>query len=479
MTSLPPVLLPIICGMEQRPIAFVDLETTGLSACANRITEIGVVTVDCDRVEEWGSLINPGVRVGEGSRWLDAEGESALRDAPRFGDIARDLARRLSGHLLVAHNARFDFGFLKAEFERLGIHFCSAVLCSAMLSRKLYPRLARHDMDTLMAHHNLFAGPRHRALPDANLVWQLWQAIGRDHSSEALMCAVDELLAGPVLPDRLDSALIDKLPDRPGIYFLHDAQNRAFHIGHAANLRLHLTGYFRIDRISVKALEVASRISNITYRVTEGVLGAKLQASVLAKTRSVENPPAAEDEVFTWKFCPDRYPSIKLASWSRADTRIVGETFGLYGSERKARNALLRLATAHRLCHCLLGISSSADLECLACRDNDRGVACGGRVQRLQHLTRSHIAISPLKTVPWPYSGPVAIRERADLHVLNEWRFLGTARTESEIHDIAGAPLPPFDNEIYNFLVKTVARLPRRKMVDLSDRVRSSLAGNL
>jgi DNA polymerase-3 subunit epsilon len=147
----------------------------------------------------------------------------------------------------------------------------------------------------------------------------------------------------------------------------------------------------------------------------------------------------------------------------------------MYGSERKARNALLRLALAHRLCHGVLGIADGAATACLACREGERGAACGARIQRLQHLTRTHIALKSLTTVPWPYRGPVAIRERSDIHLFNEWRFLGTARTDSEVYELADAPLPPFDEAIYDLLTKTVTRLSRRKIVDLPERLRSRL----
>ena len=100
-------------------LAFVDVETTGLSPTENRIAEIGVVTVDADgRVEHWTTLLRTSSR-GERSAPLGSS-PYGTRDAPCFSDIAADLARRLDGRLFVAHNARFDHAFLRAEFERWG-----------------------------------------------------------------------------------------------------------------------------------------------------------------------------------------------------------------------------------------------------------------------------------------------------------------------------------------------------------------------
>jgi len=153
------------------PLAFVDLETSGLSPSTGRITEIGVITVDDSEVIEWTTLINPGTRISERSRSFNGIADEVVAAAPQFKDIAGDLSKRLAGRLFIAHNARFDFGFLRAEFQRVGIEFQPQVLCSVMVSRKLYSQFAGHDLDTLMLRHELKAEIRHRALPDARLVW--------------------------------------------------------------------------------------------------------------------------------------------------------------------------------------------------------------------------------------------------------------------------------------------------------------------
>src|SRR6202521_6389070 len=147
---------------EQRPtldpftrLAIVDVETTGFSPAENRIAEIGVVTIAGDRVDRWTTLIRPSQRGQSASSIVSEPGR--LDDAPSFSDIAADLAQRLSGCLLIAHNARFDHSFLRAEFERVGISFNPEVLCSVMLSRKLYPHLATHDLDSLIECHALHA----------------------------------------------------------------------------------------------------------------------------------------------------------------------------------------------------------------------------------------------------------------------------------------------------------------------------------
>jgi DNA polymerase-3 subunit epsilon len=120
--------------MQDRRYAFVDLETSGVSPSEDRITEIGIVLVDGDTlVEEWSSLLDPGVPIPPEITALTGITNEMLRGAPRFAALLPEVGRRLEGRVFVAHNARFDYGFLKAEFRRAGERFGADVLCTVRL----------------------------------------------------------------------------------------------------------------------------------------------------------------------------------------------------------------------------------------------------------------------------------------------------------------------------------------------------------
>src|SRR6185295_13239164 len=116
--------------LAAKRLAFVETETTGLDPARDRVIEIGVVTVDSGRAEEWTTLINPRTTRARASRLLHELDPERARSLPRFGEVADSLRQRLEGALFIAHNARFDYTFLRAEFERAGIHFEADVLCS-------------------------------------------------------------------------------------------------------------------------------------------------------------------------------------------------------------------------------------------------------------------------------------------------------------------------------------------------------------
>lgn len=118
-----------------QPLAFVDLETTGASATKDRITEIGIVLVDDDGVREWSQLVHPQMRIPLFIEQMTCISNAMVENAPTFDQVAEEVDALLQGRLFIAHNARFDYGFLKNEFKRVGLLFKPQVLCTVKLSR--------------------------------------------------------------------------------------------------------------------------------------------------------------------------------------------------------------------------------------------------------------------------------------------------------------------------------------------------------
>ena len=138
------------------PLAIVDLETTGAHPAWDRVTEIAVLEVVQDEVlSEWSTLVNPGTSIPPAIQALTGITNAMVADAPDFEDLAAGLYERLEGRIFVAHNARFDYGFLRYAFERAGMRFQARTLCTVKLSRRLYPRHAGHNLDSLIDRHQL------------------------------------------------------------------------------------------------------------------------------------------------------------------------------------------------------------------------------------------------------------------------------------------------------------------------------------
>ena len=176
--------------MLDRPLILLDLETTGATASFDRITEIGLIEVENgEYVREWSTLVNPQMHISSFIESLTGISNEMVADAPTFAAVAAELTARLAGRLLVAHNARFDYGFLRAEFARLDTAYASEVICTVKLSRKLFPGHRRHNLDTLIERHEIQCEARHRALGDARVLWDLLATWRVNPGCDALVAA--------------------------------------------------------------------------------------------------------------------------------------------------------------------------------------------------------------------------------------------------------------------------------------------------
>src|SRR5919106_159771 len=173
--------------MYEHPLAIVDVETTGSDPATDRVTEIALLEVNKFVLNErWSTLVNPGAPVPGAIQALTGITQAMVERAPRFADIAAELYERLAGRVFVAHNARFDYGFLRREFDRAGLKYVAKTVCTVRLSRRLYPGERGHDLDSLIERHGLECEARHRAAPDAAAVWQFLCAAAADHGEEVL-----------------------------------------------------------------------------------------------------------------------------------------------------------------------------------------------------------------------------------------------------------------------------------------------------
>lgn len=172
-----------------------------MSAAQERITEIGLVEVaDGECVGRWSQLVNPQRSIPPFIEALTGITDEMVEHAPTFGQLAPGLFQRLEGKVLIAHNARFDCGFLKSEFERTGMVYHPRVLCTVKLSRKLFPEHRRHNLDSLIERHGLKCSARHRALGDAEVLWQFLQKVQAEVDAERMQAALRAQLEKPVPP---------------------------------------------------------------------------------------------------------------------------------------------------------------------------------------------------------------------------------------------------------------------------------------
>ncbi len=156
--------------LDECAFAVVDVETTGMRASGDdRITEIAVVVVHGGRREVViDSLINPGRPIPPAICALTNITNAMVRNAPAFADVADRVVAALAGRVFVAHNARFDWGFVRAELRRAReLALDGPQLCTVRLARRLVKGVRSCGLDNLTQHFGFENPARHRAAGDA------------------------------------------------------------------------------------------------------------------------------------------------------------------------------------------------------------------------------------------------------------------------------------------------------------------------
>lgn len=457
--------------MLDQHLVFVDLETTGATATHDRVTEVGLVEVERGRLAaEWSTLVNPGVSIPPAIQALTGITNGMVALAPSFEEISDDLLRRLDGRLLVAHNARFDYGFLRNEFQRAGIRYSSRVLCTVRLSRRLFPQHARHNLDALIARHGIDCDARHRALGDARALWQLVQRWQRELDPATVAAAAAELVKSPTVPAGLSANVFDDIPEAPGVYLFHGENRLVLYVGKSTNLRGRVMAHFSGDHRVNKDMKIAREVVGIDWIETAGELGALIEESRLVKQLApvYNRRLRRSSELCSWYWrTSDSRNAPRLVAARDLDLAQFDHLYGLFRSRAGAIEALREIATAHELCPILLGLEKRKG-PCFAYQIKRCRGACVGKETRGRHALRLAQALAGLRMRPWPFKGRIGVREtapggdRSDLIVLDRWCYLGTVRSEHELHELEEARARPvFDLDTYKILTRFFDR-PRR-----------------
>jgi len=453
-------------------LTFVDIETTGSHFDRDRITEIGVITLSESGVENWESLINPGTSIPDNIQKLTGIHHEMVRDAPSFEEIAHELHDTLANKIFVAHNARFDFGFIKASFKRLGMEFKPKVLCTVQLSRALFPEYPRHNLDSIIQRHDLKVSSRHRALGDADLLLQFWRMCLQQFGAERLEREAQLLTQHASLPPHIDQTLVEQIPDSPGVYIFYADQRVPLYIGKSIQMRTRVMSHFQSALTNRKEMKIALQVKDIDWIETGGEIGALLLESHLIKQHLplMNIKLRRSKDLCAWRMHTraDQLTVPELVTHKQLKPGLQDDLFGLFYSKREAQECLLAMAKKHQLCLAALGIEKTAKgKSCFAYQVKKcRGVCVGEESTELHNL-RLATVFQAFKVKVWPYAGPIAIREGNHLYVVDQWCYLGAASNEEEVVELAGEGTPEFDLDIYKILKKALSQLPSDRIVPL------------
>ncbi len=148
--------------------AILDIETTGLSPANEKITEIAIFLHDGTKITgEYSTLIHPEKKIPYRITQITGISNRMVENAPRFFEVAGKIVEFTEGAIIVGHNVRFDYGFIRQEFLRIGFDFQRETLDTVKLSRKLIPGHLSYSLGKLCKSLGIDNQARHRAAGDA------------------------------------------------------------------------------------------------------------------------------------------------------------------------------------------------------------------------------------------------------------------------------------------------------------------------
>ncbi len=345
-------------GTPLRDVTFVvvDLETTGGRTQDSGITEIGAVKVRGGEVlGELQSLVNPGHPVPAFVARLTGITTAMVATAPDLSLVLPSFLEFARGSVLVAHNAPFDVGFLRAACERLGYEWPGfPVVDTVPLARRVVLRdeAPNHKLSTLAALFRARTAPEHRALSDARATVDVLHGL-LDRLGPLGVTHLEDLAtaADPVPPEvRRKRHLADGLPDAPGVYLFRGPGDEVLYVGTSTNIRKRVRSYFTAGE---KRRRIAEMV-RIADGVTPVVCATPLEAQVRELRLITEHAPrynrrSKHPERQAWvRLTDEPYPRLSVVRDVVAGTPHIGP----FTSRRTAQDAVDALHDALPLRQC-------------------------------------------------------------------------------------------------------------------------------
>ncbi|HSH72547.1 MAG TPA: exonuclease domain-containing protein [Methylophilaceae bacterium] len=450
-------------------LVFLDLETTGGTPLHDRITEIALVRVEKGEiVDRWQTLVNPEIPISPFITQLTGITNEMVKNAPTFKEVAPMLYNYLDGMVMAAHNVRFDHGFLKAEYKRIGATLRQRVLCTVKLSRRLFPEYKSHSLDSIINRHGLATKARHRAMGDVQLMIDYLEAAKHELGSVRVLQEISKLSKAQSLPSGLDASLLDEIPDTAGVYLFYGENELPIYIGKSVTMRSRVLSHFNSDHASSKEMKIAQEVKRVEWIETAGELGALLLESKLIKEKKpIYNRMLRSNRQMCSLRLSEKLsdsPWVSFVSGDDFQPSYFEHLYGTFRTKKTAMDTLRNLATEHHLCGKLLGLESGKG-ACFGYQLKRCTGVCVGKESSEIHYLRVKQALVGLRLKSWPYAGRIGIREKSQdnhfiqVHVFDQWCHLGTVEDDIQLNEALQARAEySFDLDTYKLLSKALTQ---------------------
>lgn len=455
--------------LKTKNFVIVDVETTGASPVFNRIIEVGIIRIEEGKiVKTFNTLIDPRVPLHSSIERITGIDAEDLQGKPTFEDLSQEIKSILDDAIFVAHNARFDYGFIKNELKRSGISFNAKCLCTVRLSRKLFPRFKKHDLSSIIDRFDFPCERRHRAYDDAKVLWDFLNHIEKSGKTAELKLAIEALLKANTLPQFLNDQTIKSLPEGPGVYVFYGEDNEVLYVGKSKNIRFRVLSHFSNDHSNSKEMHLCQQTIRVEGIETAGELSALLLESKMVKdlyplyNRQLRRQ---SELVIAKRTTNQGYPSIKLERVKKISEDDYKNILGIFKSISQAKSYIREFSIENGLCLQILGLEKGKG-QCFNHQIEKCKGACINQHHKKDFREKFEVMFKKRKLRSWPFLGPILVRERKDdeeehAFVLDNWCLLkDVVSTKNDINMENHSP--SFDYDSYKIFLRYL-RNPNNK----------------
>ena len=342
----------------KKNFAIIDIETTGGSAKREKITEIAIVIFDGEKIiDSFESLVNPQRSIPPFITNITGITNDMLKDAPKFYEIAKKIVDITEDCIFVAHNSRFDFAFIRQEFQDLGYTYSRKQLDTVKLFRRFFPGLRSYALGNLIEHFGIKTDARHRAMADVMATLELLKmGLSLPDSEEILSLIFGISLKEAKLPKGLLYNDIENLPEKTGIYYFLDIFDNIIYIGKALNIKKRVKQHFQ--KITPKTDKFYNTVRKIDYQLTGSELVALLKEAEEIKKYKPPVNKALRKDVFPYKITYKKdslgYFTFNISKSLNNGNPLLSE----FSSGKQAKLFIQNIVYKYQLCKKIAGIEN-------------------------------------------------------------------------------------------------------------------------
>lgn len=345
-----------------------------MGAQTEKITEVAVYVYDdeIDKVtDQLITLVNPNRPIPAHITQFTNITNAMVADAPKFQEIARRLVEITSGCIFVAHNARFDYSFIQAEYKSLGYDYIRETLCTVKLSKTVKKGLPSYKLGNLCNYFGITLNNAHRAAADAQATVHLLRKL---LPLKAALPAEKE--PKPKKP-KTKLLVTNHIPESCGVYYFIDKDSNPIYIGKSVNLRSRVQDHLN-NKTPGKDKQITAITKDIKWKETGSELVALLLESDEIKKHQPKFNRAQKALKLPWGLFSEKnskgYLCLSISKLGDAD----GEPHLHFKNKQAAHAFMVEKTSSYELCQSLNGLYDAADFSCMLHQMNLCQGACQG-----------------------------------------------------------------------------------------------------